>query len=766
MRDRRVPTGDSIGRRGEIVRSKDRVFHRPSALVLVLAAVLLKVIFPFHALAAESLGWFPEVRPTEARGTAGRDYHFSTSGDDITGDGSLSRPWATIAKANTLDLDPGDRLLFEGGATFSTDIAGKRIVLTDPSFESGGFSSWEHEFDQGGRSTIAGAENSRSGRYAARLGGDGFSGRHRSVTDLFTVGKTYTLSFWARREGKGKEWSAVGVTFSASDREVQVSKANIRVGSWRKHLVTFTAPHGFDHAGLWMYKSGAGSTIHIDDFEIRESVPLRLTEEDTGTKEHPVIVSSYGTGRAVIRSPFSTAVTVTNASGLEFRDIDLRGNSLRVEGQYGVFFNADGVGGEKYEHIVLDRVSVGNFGDRGILFRGNPALSGFRNVSLTNAEVFGNGWGQPTQGTAGGLEMHGHMQPGEKMINHENVYIGHSRFYHNGSSGAVLGGVRNATIEHCEAYENVGGNAGLGLWVWEADNVLIQYNVSRGNRAPTMDGGGIDLDGGTTNSVVQYNYTYDNGGAGYLLAQYKGASRMGGNVFRYNISENDGAALRNGGIEIFSFQNELPADDTVFHNNVVFASKDGSSAVRFLTGGESIRNVRLYNNVFLTKGNRPLIRTRKTLHESNQFVNNSYHALGGAFRVDWLGTRYSSLAAWLGAAKDQERLDRRIVAVGANPKLAAPGTAHARGGLPEQAAFEAYAPLPDSPLIDSGLDLSALFGMDPGLRDYRDAAIPQGGGFDIGAIESMDMAPAPTQETSPVAAPEPASLATATGAST
>lgn len=46
------------------------------------------------------------------------DYYFSAAGNDAAGDGSRTAPWQTIAKLNTLDLEPGDRILFRAGDTF------------------------------------------------------------------------------------------------------------------------------------------------------------------------------------------------------------------------------------------------------------------------------------------------------------------------------------------------------------------------------------------------------------------------------------------------------------------------------------------------------------------------------------------------------------------------------------------------------------------------------------------------------------------------
>lgn len=79
-----------------------------------------------------------------------------------------------------------------------------------------------------------------------------------------------------------------------------------------------------------------------------------------------------------------------------------------------------------------------------------------------------------------------------------------------------------------------------GIWAWDSNNILLQFNESYANRTIGVDGDGFDFDGGVTNSVMQYNYSHDNDAAGFLLAQYAFAPQAMKNiVIRYNISEND-----------------------------------------------------------------------------------------------------------------------------------------------------------------------------------------------------------------------------------
>lgn len=52
-----------------------------------------------------------------------RDYHFSPRGDDAAGTGTVEQPYRTIARANALELNPGDRVLFEAGQTFAGNLS-------------------------------------------------------------------------------------------------------------------------------------------------------------------------------------------------------------------------------------------------------------------------------------------------------------------------------------------------------------------------------------------------------------------------------------------------------------------------------------------------------------------------------------------------------------------------------------------------------------------------------------------------------------------
>ena len=122
---------------------------------------------------------------------------------------------------------------------------------------------------------------------------------------------------------------------------------------------------------------------------------------------------------------------------------------------------------------------------------------------------------------------------------------------HSGN-GIVAGHCTDLLIDRCSATNNGWdmpriGNGPVGIWCYEADSVTIQHCLSYRNKTArgAADGGGFDLDGGVTNSVIQDCLSYGNQGSGYCIFQYWGANPAGTtNIIRNNITDNDGTGLR------------------------------------------------------------------------------------------------------------------------------------------------------------------------------------------------------------------------------
>jgi hypothetical protein len=92
-------------------------------------------------------------------------------------------------------------------------------------------------------------------------------------------------------------------------------------------------------------------------------------------------------------------------------------------------------------------------------------------------------------------------------------------------------------------------NCAAGIWTWDADNTVIQYNEvsdmvygpsTNPNSLNGCDGEGFDADYNQDGTIIQYNYSYDNAGGFILLCTDQSPHRV---VIRYNLSVDDNATF-------------------------------------------------------------------------------------------------------------------------------------------------------------------------------------------------------------------------------
>ena len=329
------------------------------------------------------------------------------------------------------------------------------------------------------------------------------------------------------------------------------------------------------------------------------SAPLLLDEKDRGTESAPITVTSSGDGHALINAAGGMGVFVHNTAGILL-------SNLHVVGDRHPHNNSDGIAihNELGEAILLagitiDNVEVSGFGKNGISIGGWNGQSGFRNVRITQTSIHDNG--------LNGLVIYAQ----HPRVNKE-VYIGNVEAYRNtglpgviphSGSGIILGNVEGGVIEWSKAFENGRlGNAGVGIWTYDSTRVVIQRNESFDNHTSgEADGGGFDLDGGVTESVMQHNFSHDNDGAGYGLFEYADAPPWYGNIVRHNLSVNDGRKNGAAGIQIWNGGTSLLADATI-HDNIVMmgSSEDGTpSAIAFKSPSHGFS---IYDNAFFASG--------------------------------------------------------------------------------------------------------------------------------------------------------------------
>jgi hypothetical protein len=253
------------------------------------------------------------------------------------------------------------------------------------------------------------------------------------------------------------------------------------------------------------------------------------------------------------------------------------------------------------------------------------------------------------------------------------------------------------------------------------------------------DGSGFDLDLGTENGMIQYNWSHDNEGEGFLLMSWPvgyGYSRgESHNIqMRYNLSERDGKKL-GGGITVFG--GVAPA---VVYNNVIYYEPDrlagtdmfngeGGAVTTSIFGKSGRPDLRVYNNLFIING-----RTNPAAASDNlwtdgvgtfTFDNNIWWRVEGGLRFQWGNTAITSWSGWQANGLDPHSFN-------ADPLVAGSFGAGPR----------AYALAVGSPARDRGRTVTdALRGM--GTQDAYGTWLPQGTAYDIGAAEYRLVSPDP-----------------------
>ena len=89
---------------------------------------------------------------------------------------------------------------------------------------------------------------------------------------------------------------------------------------------------------------------------------LVLGADDAGTRERPVVVGSYGWGRATIEAGLGTAVLVKDAGGVEIRDLVFAGANPTKNHGCGVAFVNTLPGNVRLDHVWIRNVEARGFG--------------------------------------------------------------------------------------------------------------------------------------------------------------------------------------------------------------------------------------------------------------------------------------------------------------------------------------------------------------------------------------------------------------------
>jgi hypothetical protein len=469
---------------------------------------------------------------------------------------------------------------------------------------------------------------------------------------------------------------------------------------------------------------------------------LIMTAADSGTLAAPVTISSYYAGRATISAGSGDGINIDDAGGINVVNINVAGDGTNFNTSTGINLIDDQVNQPRISYIIITACDVSGFGEAGIGINSTTLTSGFNSVVITNCTVHNNNdagiWTQ-----AGPLG----ETPAPYGLAHQSIYIGYDSVYDNtgdtgnddSGSGIALGNVNSATIEHCKAYGNGSANIAtgggpVGIWTYNSNSICIQYNQSYSNTAGHKDGGGFDIDGGTTYALLQYNYSHDNAGIGILIAQYAGASPMTNNVVRYNISQNDGRKQDQAAILLWASSPSDTIQNTLIYNNTIYLAPAASGSpvgIQILT---AVRNVFFFNNIIdVAAGLDPLIVNNFAPGEVLIFRGNDYwNGAPAALNIVWgSNTSYQTLNAWQ-TATGEEAIGSTDYGTSVNPDLNITSTTGIPSSSDVIAGDSSFLLQSGSPLIAGGANLWSYL-LYPGATDYFSNALIPNAAMNIGA---------------------------------
>ena len=189
----------------------------------------------------------------------------------------------------------------------------------------------------------------------------------------------------------------------------------------------------------------------------------------------------------------------------------------------------------------------------------------------------------------------------------ENIYFANNVIYDIDGDGIIIDNCKNVLVECNKVYRtHLRCRMAVGIFPWNSDNVVIQYNEvfdtspedHVGSRA---DSQGIEIDALCRDVIVQYNYLYNNFG-GFLMNCNTDDLRGFRHTFRYNVSRYEGNGFgvidwhKNciGG-EVYGNTVLINADSGYFFANK-HASEGGPGCPKISVGH------RFYDNTFIYDG--------------------------------------------------------------------------------------------------------------------------------------------------------------------
>ncbi|MBP2000070.1 hypothetical protein J2Z69_001089 [Paenibacillus shirakamiensis] len=331
-----------------------------------------------------------------------------------------------------------------------------------------------------------------------------------------------------------------------------------------------------------------------------------LSPKGSGTASAPIVMDNYGTGNLPLINGNGNEATVYlyNQQYWDINNLEITNSNGTSSRRNGIYVVNEDAGTLKHIHLVGNNihdvagnnVKDGN-GSSGIKVRtiAGKVKSNYQDILIdgntvgprvdrTGIDINTDYWCRPDSGCGGT----------NNWYPSSNVMISNNYVTDVGGDGIVPMGTQGAVVQYntVNGFNMRSGSPNAGIWAWNADNTVIQYNESF-NGHSTQDGQGFDVDYGQTGTLVQYNYSHDNDG-GFILICQSGSAKNDSGIVRYNISQNDKARV---------FQLAGPTTNTQVYNNTIYLPQGSTTSPIYVNSWDGYtKSISFMNNIWMLQG--------------------------------------------------------------------------------------------------------------------------------------------------------------------
>jgi hypothetical protein len=426
-------------------------------------------------------------------------------------------------------------------------------------------------------------------------------------------------------------------------------------------------------------------------------------------------ITSYGDGRAIIASGGNKeCATVADLSNITFDNIDCEGSDNLFQNTRGIYWSNSAPGAVVLTGHTLTNSILAQYGWDGVFWDQAPSanpLAGFANVTITNNIIHDN-TGHITTNRQLGTNCI--LASGGNSTVNTNITISGNLIYNcTGVSpslwvagdGIFLVGFSNALITRNTVHDAGTLNSfcpgPIGIGTTAVNNIVISYNEVYNIFAGTgCDGEGIDMDQGTSNGIVEYNWVHNSTSAD-IVNFGSGAANHHDNTIRFNIIE----AATSTGLWISGISHNIQV-----YNNTVYSNNPLCFDISTQTDTSIVAN----NICYATGLSNPYLRVDNNGPNLGltQVQNNDY--FGGLGHWLWGPTTYTTLPNFqTGCGVPCTPAGTTV-----DPKLVNPGGGGTTNGGSNQMLLGSYFLQGGSPMRTGGLNLQTLFGINPGSVDF------------------------------------------------